>query len=335
MKQLCISLGLGLLSLSLSLGALAQDRLVMKNGDVLTGNITKLADGDVYLEPSYADEFAIAVAQIQSVETEETFEIELGDRSKVDARLAVNGLGLQVLIIDGAEKVTTLDSIWEATEPEKHYTRDSRIDFSLTSNGGNTDSANTLLYGDTQIKVGDHRHNLDLTFRREETDGDNTKEQDLLNYRYGWMFNDPWFIGGSLTFERDPIRELDHRYVVGANVGRDIFDDATKFMNFSIGVGFSDEEIAGATDSGAVGLWNFTYNHDFLAGKMEFHHTHNITQQSFAEKNTILKSTTGIRTEFIKDVYGDISLRYDYETEPALSATNDDTTLTIGIGAEF
>lgn len=335
MKHLFLSIFLGILGLSLSLNASAQDRLVMKNGDVITGNISKLADGDVYIEPAYADEFAVDIAEIQTMETGEVFEVELGDRSKVEARIGVNEMGLQVLLIDGVEQVTTLESLWEATEPEEYYTRDSRVDFSLTSNGGNTDSANTLLYGDTQFKVGDHRHNLDLTFRREETDGDKTKEQDLFNYRYGWMFNEPWFIGGSFTFERDPIRELDHRYVVGANVGRDILDDATKFMSFSIGVGYSDEEIAGTSESGAVGLWNFVYNHDFLGGDMEFHHTHSITQQSFAEKNTIFKSTTGVRTEFIEDIYGDISLRYDYETEPAVGASNDDTTLTIGIGAEF
>ena len=36
-----------------------------------------------------------------------------------------------------------------------------------------------------------------------------SKVQDLLRYSYNWMFNDPWFLGASASFERDPIRELD------------------------------------------------------------------------------------------------------------------------------
>ncbi|MEH6584181.1 MAG: DUF481 domain-containing protein [Halioglobus sp.] len=335
MKTLLRSVGFGVLGLTVSLGALSEDRLVMINGDVITGNITKLADGEVFIDPPYADEFSVKVANIKSMETEQTFEVELAEHRKVDAQLAVNEVGLQVLVIDGQEEVATLASIWEATEPEDYYKRDSRVEFSLTDNSGNTDSANTLLYADSQFKIGNHRHDLDLTFRRDETDGTKTQEQDLFNYRYGWMFNDPWFVGGSFTFERDPIRELDHRYVVGANVGRDIFDDAVKYMSFSIGAGFSDEEIDGVSDSGPVGLWNFVYNHDLFSGDLEFHHTHSITQQTFAEENTIFKSTTGFRSEFIKDVYGDISLRYDYETDPATEAKNEDTTLSIGIGAEF
>lgn len=332
-----ISVYLGLLCLFLSSAVWSQDRLVMKNGDIITGNISKIAKDEIFIEPPYVDEFAVSVSDVVSMETEETFEMALTDGRDVDARFALDGLGNQVLVVEGESSpiAMALDQIWEANEPEDYYTRDSRVDFSVTNNSGNTNSNTSLLYADTRVRVGDHRHNIDVTFRREDVDGEATKEQDLLNYSYGWTFNDPWYLGGQFTYERDPIRELDYRYVVGANIGRDIFDDSVKFMTFSFGGGYSEEEIGGIRESGAVGLWTFTYNHDFFSGDVTFHHTDNLTQQFYGNNNSIFKSTTGLRTELFADVYADVSIRYDYETEPADGANNEDTTLTIGIGAEF
>ncbi len=326
---------LGLLCLSLTSVSWAQDRLVMKNGDIITGNISKIVKNEVFIDPAYVDEFAVALADVASVENEETFEMEMSDGRDVSAQFALDTLGNQVMVIDGQSNPVALDQVSEAAEPQKYYNRDSRIDFSLTNNTGNTDSHNTLLYADTKLRLGDHRHNVDLTLRREENDGVSIKEQDLLNYGYGWTFNDPWYVGGSFTFERDPIRELDYRYTLGGVVGRDVFDDSVKFMTFSFGAGFSEEEIGLEKESGAVGLWSFTYNHDLFSGDVAFHHTHNLTQQFYGDDNSIFKSTTGLRTELIADIYADISLRYDYETEPALGASKEDTTLSIGIGAEF
>ena len=128
---------------------------------------------------------------------------------------------------------------------------------------------------------------------------------------------------------------MDHRYTLGATFGRDIFNDSRKFLTASIGAGYSEEKLAGVAESGATGLWNLRYEHDFRDGDLEFFHNHNISYQFFADNNTIFKSNTGFRFDIIKDVYANLSFRYDYETEPVEGAENQDTTLAIGIGAKF
>ncbi len=68
---------------------------------------------------------------------------------------------------------------------------------------------------------------------------------------------------------------------------------------------------------------------------MAFFHNHNINYQFYGENNLIFKSNTGFRFDIINDIYTNISLRYDYETEPAAGAENDDTTFVFGVGAKF
>jgi len=317
-------------------GALWADQLVMKNGDVITGTVSKISDGKVYIEPTYADEFAVSLAEVASIRNDKALEIAMKDGSEMTAQFAgVNETGEQVLVVEGSPVSVGLADLEQAEEPAEWYDRVSHVEVNSTVNSGNTDSRNTLVFADTRLKLGDHRHLADLTVRRDETEGTSTKKQDLFRYEYNWMFNEPWYTGVTASYERDPIRELDHRYNIAAIIGRDLIDDAHRFLTFSVGMGYSEEKIAGNAESGAVAIWRLIYEHDFLGGDLSFFHNDSITYQLYDVNNTILKTNTGFRYDIIADVYASLSLRYDYETDPAAGAENEDTTLVIGVGAEF
>ena len=312
------------------------DQLKMKNGDLITGEVKKIEDGELFIEPAYGSEFSVELTEIASIETEEAFEIELESGEKIEAKFAGGADGAQTVIVDGNTETVAMTDFAEATEPEDWYDRVSHVDLNITENSGNTDSSNWLIFADTMLKLGDHRHLGELTFTREKRDGETTKKQDLFNYEYNWLFSGPWYLGGGFTYERDPIKELDHRYGAGAVIGRDLIDNSDTFLTASIGVGWSEEEFIGLPkDNGATGLWNLRYTQDLFNGDVGLYHNHSINYHFYGENNMIFKSNTGMQFDLFEDVYAKISLRYDYETEPAEGAENDDTTLSIGIGAEF
>jgi len=108
---------------------LAQDRVIMKNGDVITGNISVIDGEDVFMEPSYADEFALDLAEVATIELAEAFEVELADKTKSDAAmLTINNEGEQVLVIDGVERPVDLMQITEASEPEEYFDWGANVD---------------------------------------------------------------------------------------------------------------------------------------------------------------------------------------------------------------
>jgi hypothetical protein len=223
----------------LSFPGMAQaDRLVMKNGDVITGDVGKVEDNKVFIKPAYASEFSVDLAEVVSIEAEKIYEVELEDGSEVNARFAgVTEDGKQSLIVDDAEMNVGLTELEMAALPLAYYERVSRVDFNMTWNDGNTNNRSNLLFADTRIRLGTQRHVAELTIARDETDDVSTKKQDLARYSYNWLFNEPWYVGGTASYERDPIRDLSYRYTLGALVGRDIFKDSRKFLNLSVGVG--------------------------------------------------------------------------------------------------
>ncbi len=337
MSSKCILAGLRLLICSLACCVISAqaDQVIMKNGDIITGKVKRVAAGKVWIQPTYADEFGVATGEVEKMESELLFEVELAERQKVEGQFRLSPQGQQQLVVDGVAQPIDLTSVAQAVQPAPYYTRSSHAEVNATFNSGNTDSQSSLLYADTRIKLGEHRHYADISFRRDETEGVRTKEQDLFNYNYNWLFNKPWFMGASFTYERDPIKELNHRYTAGLLFGRDILNDAGRFLSVSSGAGWSDQEQSGVSDSGGVGLWKLFYTQDLIDGKMSLYHDHNITYQFYAENNMIFKSNTGLRFDIFKDVYLTTSLRYDYETEPAPGASKDDLTLAVGVGASF
>lgn len=333
-KQFLRLAGAATLALTFSITAFAADRVVMKNGDVITGDVSLIDGSDVYIDPSYADKFAVSLSEVASIELDETLQFELADKSVQEASLMVNAAGQQVLVVDGTERPISLADIAEAKAPEPYFQWNALVDFNASYNSGNTDSQNTLLYAQGTIRAGEQQHYADLTFRDEETAGVKTQDQTLFNYAYSWYFNEPWFVGATAGYERDPVRELDYRYTLGLVTGRDLIDNSTTFLTFSVGAGYSDEEIGGVQDSGAVGLFSFRYEQQF-ADWMTFYLNNNTQQQFYGNDNLIIKTVTGVRFELVSDFYANIGLRYDYETEPAPGNSKDDSTLQLGLGYQF
>jgi len=66
--------------------AAAADQLIMKNGDVISGEVTKIAENKIYINPSYADEYAIDLAEVESIEAEKVFEVELDQSHRSGSR---------------------------------------------------------------------------------------------------------------------------------------------------------------------------------------------------------------------------------------------------------
>ncbi len=311
------------------------DKITMKNGDIISGSLGKVTAEKVFIKPAYTDEFAVAATEVAAIESDTDFEVELLNGDKFVAKFAGTQGSDQLLLVGDESRNIPISQLASVTEAKPYYQRLSHADLSLTINSGNTDSQNIMFFADSLVEIGEHRHLAEITFRREETNGISTKEQDLLNYQYNWMFNDPWYTGVIAGYERDPIRDLDYRYSTAAIFGRDIFNADGRLLTISIGAGYSSEEIAGISDSGAIGTWNLIYNQDIKAGGIKFFHNQNLAYQFFGNNNAIFKTNTGFQFSLIKDIYAKISLRYDYETEPAVGTYKDDTTLAIGIGAEF
>jgi putative salt-induced outer membrane protein YdiY len=312
------------------------DILVLKNGDRITGAIKRIWDGEVSIEPEYADEFAVDLAVIDHIVSDRDFELEFEDGSEVVARFpGVDADNQQLISVDEESAPIALADILELDEPAKAFDWESHIDFSATLNSGNTNTASGQLRADSQIEIPNHRHLLELSKFNEESNDITTKDLTLLKYSYNWLFRDPWFFAANASHERDPIIELDSRLIVSAGMGRDIFNTPRRLLSIQLGAGAQKEDIGGSSENSTVGVWALRYRQNVLSDDMEIFHNHTITYNFGGRTNTSYKTSTGLRFEITDLLYANMTLNYNYETEPADTRKNEDVAVLLGLGAEF
>jgi putative salt-induced outer membrane protein YdiY len=312
------------------------DVLVLKNGDRITGDIKRIWDSEISIEPEYSDEFQVDVSAVDHIDSNRDFEIELDDGIKMVARLAGSDSdGNQIVKTANKSVSVPLARLFELDEPEEDFDWESNVEFSAAVNSGNTDSSNTKLRADTTVKFPDHRHIGEVTFLKEDLAGETTQDKDLFTYDYNWLFRDPWFLGTKVSFERDRIIELDHRVILSASIGRDIWNTPRKALSVQLGAGAQTEEIGLVTTESAVATWSLRYRQDFFSDDLELYHNNSITYNISGRTNTSYKTTTGLRYEITDLLYANLSVDFDYETDPVESAVSEDIALLVGVGVEF
>jgi putative salt-induced outer membrane protein YdiY len=325
-----------LASVGLVLNSAHADVLILKNGDRITGTIKAIWDGEISIEPDYSDEFDVDLEVVDHIESEREFDVELWDGRKATVRLDGAGVDKQQSVILGDETMSVdLVDILELDEPAAARDWESHVDFSATINSGNTESTITQFRGDILFETPDHRHYGEFTQAYEKTGDLVSKDQDLIRYSYNWLFSDPWFFAANASHERDPIIELDGRLIVSAGIGRDIFNTPRKFLSIQLGAGAQSEDRSNESQDSSVGVWSLRYRHDFFNEDLEVFHNHSITDNLSGRDNTSIKTSTGVRYEITDLLYANVTLNWDYESEPTDLAEKEDMSLLLGVGLEF
>jgi len=317
----------------------------MKNGDRITGKIKKIWGDDVFIEPAYADEFTVDQADVAYIESGREFDLELKDGSKLFGSLVgLDAEGNQLLLVDGQQRAISLAQLAELEEPEKSFDWATHADLNSTFNSGNTNNSNVTFTADFMIKKNKHKNFLDLLFQNEnqKIDDVSTRVQDRDRFRYNYSYDvgDPWFIGSSASYERDPVKGLDYRYNVVPSAGYNFWDDADRSLMLQAGAGYQAEETTdefGVTTKGdgAVAALLLRFDYDFGDPDVELYLNNTTTAAFYGRDNVVNQLSTGTRYEITDLLYLNFEVLLDYETQPAEGAKNEDLSVLFGFGVEF
>ena len=317
----------------------------MTNGDRITGTIKRIWDGDVFIEPAYADEFSVDQVDIAYMEDDRQFDLELDDGSTLVGSLAGSDAdGNQIVIVGGEEQAIPLAQLAELEEPEDAFDWGTHVDLNSTFNRGNTNNSNVTLSADFNLKRNRHAHFVDLLWQDEKQKIEDVttqvKDRDRYRYNYNYEVNDPWFIGSSASYERDPVKGLDYRYNVVPSGGYNFWDDAGRTLSMQLGAGYQAEEITdefGITNKGdgAVAAFLLRFAYDFGSPDLDIYLNNTTTAAFYGRDNAVTQFNAGTRYEITDLLYLNFEVLLDYESEPVEGAKNEDISVLFGFGLEF
>ena len=315
--------------------AAAADTLVMRNGDRITGTISKIWDGKVHIDPSYADEIKVDLKDVKVIDARRNFEFETRQGEKFTGQLGMDPQGNQVLVRDGSETFLDLAEVAELEEPEAPFEWKARADVNGNNSTGNSETTNLLIQAQGMVRFGDHRHEAGLQYDYQETDNERVSDRLALRYDYNWLFDEHWFLGAQSTYERDPVRELDSRVTVGGALGYEFFDDAHRYLRVYLGPSFVHEELGSETTDTGAGNWRLDFRHKVYRQKIEFFHWHRFLAYASGSRNRVFNSSTGFRMDVTDDIYANLQFDYDHESKPAPGREETDTRFLVGVGVKL
>jgi len=315
--------------------ALADDVLVMKNGDRITGTVKKIWDGKLHIEPAYSGEIAVDLDKVKTINARRDFEFELWSGDKFTGQFGVDAQGRQVLVRAGKEAPLELTKVEALAEPQQRREWHARADLNADSSSGNSDTTNLLAQGYGMIRFGDHRHEGRFAIDYQKKDGSEVKNKLDLGYDYNWLFDEHWFFTASAAYERDPIADLNQRLALGAGLGYQFYDDAYRFFKVSLGPAFVHQEQGGSTTDTGAAQWRLDFRHKFYRKKFEFFHREDFLIYTGGTKNRVFNTSTGLRMDIVDGFYTNLQFDYDYETKPAPDRKHYDSKVMLGIGLKL
>ena len=311
------------------------DVVFLENGDRISGTIKEIWGDILIIEPEYSDPIELDRAIVTGIESDRELAIEL-DGSKETPYLMSRSLkdGRVVLDAEDTKFDVALDSIKRAEEI-KDFDWDIKFDLGSTFSRGNTESQTTNLQWDGNLIIKDHRIKSDLFISREEVAGEKTKAKDRVNLGYNYFFIDQWFLAVNLAAERDPISLLNSRYSLSPAIGYDFLDDPNRFLHVQLGAGYSSERSNNLTSTSTTIDWKLNFYWELLNGDLQFFHDQNLLKNLEGRKNLVFYSQTGFRYEINEDIYLNFQANYDYDSQPAGNAKEEDLTFIIGAGVNL
>ena len=316
------------------------DRIHLKNGDVLTGNIKELDRGKVRFKTLTMDTVFINWVDIESIDSDKYLRIEQADgtfnygiikKSDLTNELVVEDRGQEVevpiLAVSSIQPIRVKESFWRRLEGDLS----AGIDFKTASDI-------LLINLSSNLRFREEKYELSFNANWNETSRteDNNSSRADVSGTYTKFLRNRWFWQGSGGLERNEELGLNLRTLVAATAGRYLIQNPTLRLELNAGLAGNWEDRQDGTTTSAEGL---------IRSSLEiFKHTLPVTRLSasvnvfpgITESGRMRVNTNiSLRNEIVRSVFWDLTFFSNFDNRPPEGASEEDYGIVTSIGASF
>lgn len=316
------------------------DRIHLKNGDVITGNMKELDRGKLRVKTLTMDTIYLNWVYIESIDTDKYLRIGNADGSfnygviqhaDLSDSLVVEDRGQEVeipiLAVSTIQPIRVQESFWR------------RLDVDLKAGIDFKTASDILLINlSSNVKFREEKYEIDVDANWNETsrtENNNSSRADLVG-NYTRFLKDRWFWKATTGFETNEELGLDLRAIVAGTAGRYLIQSSTLRFELNAGLAGNWENRQDGTSTSAEGL---------IRSSLEiFKHTLPITRLSasvnvfpgITESGRLRVNTNvSLRNEIVRSVFWDLTFFSTFDNRPPEGAEQEDYGIVTSIGASF
>lgn len=243
-KYLLILLALFATGLSFS----QSDSLILRNGDVIIGELKDLDRGIVKIETDYSDDdFKIEWDGIKEIYTVSFFMITLSDGSRLNGKIESSDDDgkVKLLLDDGESRVVEIDNLVFLKSVDKGFWDQvyANIDIGL-----DISKANNLKSFSTRSGIGylAEKWSVDLSFNTMFSKQDSTEDINRTDgaITYNYYLPSDWYIPITVSYLSNTEQRLDARWNSLAGIGKYILHTNRVYWGVGLGASYNYESFS-------------------------------------------------------------------------------------------
>ena len=319
------------------------DKIYLKNGDRLTGNIKELDRGKLRVKTITMDTIYINWVDVESIESNTYLRIARTDGTFTYGRVQKSDMSENLRILEG-EKTIEIPAVEVASAKPIRVDESfwHRIEGDVSAGIDYKKASDILLVNvASNLRLLEEKHEIAFGFNWNETSRTEDETQDSsraeLSGDYTRFLKDRWFWKASGGFERNQELGTDLRTIISGTAGKYFIQTST--MRFEVNVGLAaslEDRTDGTKQDGVEGLIRSSFD----IFKLNIPKTRlsanvnlfpGITESGRIRINTDIK----LRNEIFRDVFWDLSFYSSYDNQPADGFEREDFGIITSLGATF
>ncbi len=326
---------------ALSAGAMAQDKITLANGDVLTGTIKTMADGKVTISSPLLGDVTVPMANISDLVTQA--QVELLTKSGDLLKRRIVGMEGGNLRLEGDTTSLGMDNLGMINPPAKtEPTWDGSLKINALWTDGNTDRRAVGASFDSSLRRETDRISVDAAWDYSE-DKDQATAVWKLNQRrvgggikYDMFLSKKWYVLVTSRVLGDTLADIELRYTGGVGLGYTWIENSTTTFLTEAGLSYFSETFRSGNPS-----------QDYLAARLAYKLTH-----AFNDKTRLvhgveafpsledatdmyLQGKTELSTSLTESMIASIGHVIDYDNTPSPGAERVDNRVLLSVGWTF
>jgi hypothetical protein len=322
--------------------ALAQktDTLIVRNGDVMTGEIKSFQRGKVEFSTDAAGTIYVKWTRVLTAETDKTFEITLEDGETHFGSLDFGDDAHQIKVVIGPDTfpIATQRIVRMARIKETFWRRlDGNIDLGVDFTQQN---AKTDFNFSTEVKykkdLDNYRFDLSTSFSRQ----DDTENITRLNAHFIYLreFAQNWFYSGTLGAEQNSQLSLDIRGSAGGLAGRFWVQSNKVILLSGLGLSYARERFSGEEADNALQGLIMTDFEFFSWGGLDTDLSSQLVIIPVINQGGRwrISFVTNFKREIVSDFYFKVSINEQFDSQPpTVDTEKNDLSITTSFGWSF
>lgn len=323
-----------------SAAAIAQDKVTLANGDVLTGSIKAMADGKLTVSSPVLGDVVVEMAKVTSITSAEAVQVLTTGGDLLRRKLAGIDNGQLKFDGQGSEALANVAQINPPAAVEPEWTGAFKVGAGLTS--GNSERRNVGASFDAELRRSDDRISADAAWDYAEDKPQGQSTWNLTQRRVGAGLKYDRFLSKKLYYLittrvlGDTLADIDLRYTAGLGLGYQLIEDTTTALSVEAGLSYFNENYRSATPS-----------KDYVAARVAYKLRHAFNDKTRlihgveafpsleSPDDVYFQSTTEVQTNLSDSMIGSLAWIWDYDNTPAPGRDRSDHRVLLSVGWTF